>query len=107
MNVSRTAQTRLSGTMGAMIDRVCSDADLYPIKCLPKDYDRKSLFAKLRQLVRIMNRWFDICNSRDPKNPFALATKRTGPGYADELLEILAWFEAWHKWLRAQPVYNE
>jgi hypothetical protein len=46
-----------------------------------------------------MNRWFDICNGKDKFNPFAKASATSGPGYADELLEILAWFCDWDKCL--------
>jgi hypothetical protein len=103
MNVGCTARL-LSGTMVGMIDKVCNNPDQYPMpETCPPGTDRVTLFSKIRQLCKYMNRWFDICNGKDKFNPFAKATKTTGPGYADELLEILAWFAEWDRWLRAQP----
>jgi hypothetical protein len=92
MNVECAAQV-LSGTMVQMIDEVCSNPKRHPMpeKC-PSGTDRIRLFSKVHQLCQHMNRWFDIFNGKDTFNPFAKASKTLGPGYADELLEILAWF---------------
>jgi hypothetical protein len=103
MNVGHTAQL-LSGTMEGMIDKVCNNPDQHPMpETCPPGTDRVALFSKIRQLCKHMNRWFDVCNGKDKFNPFAKATKTTGPGCADELLKILAWFTEWDRWLRAQP----
>jgi hypothetical protein len=103
MNVARAARL-MSGTMVKMIDEVCNNPLQYPNKeRWAAGTDRVKMFSKLRQLCAHMNQWFDICNGKDEFNPFAKATKNTGPGYVNELLEILSWFNEWESWLRSQP----
>jgi hypothetical protein len=87
-----------------MIDKVCSNPDRYPMpETCPTGTDRVLLFSKIRQLCKHMNRWFDICNGKDTFNPFAKASKTSGPGHADELLEILGWFCDWDRRLQMLP----
>jgi hypothetical protein len=102
MNVRRSAQV-LSGTMVRLIDQVCDEPALYDLPRIPLGTDRTAFFSRIRQLCLHMNRFFDLCNSKDPKNPFVQITNKNGIRYAEEFLEILGWFSKWERWVLELP----
>jgi ADP-heptose:LPS heptosyltransferase len=65
MKVALVAQV-LSATMVHAIDTVCSNsqAGIFPREV--PFAQRKELLSKVRKLCKKMNRWFDLCNSKDP-----------------------------------------
>jgi hypothetical protein len=102
MNVRRSAQV-LSGTMVGLISQVCHKPDAYALPRIPLSTDRIAFFSRIRQICVHMNRFFDLCNSKDPKNPFVHITNQNGIRYAEEFLEILGWFSKWERWVLDFP----
>jgi hypothetical protein len=104
MNVHRAARV-LSGTMESNIVKVCNEPERYPMaKCPPgwTSADRHGCFSKVRELVSNMDRFFDLCNSKDPKCPIVRILPSNGLKYCEEFLGILAWFERWYEWVQKQ-----
>jgi hypothetical protein len=67
-------------------------------------YIEQQFDAFVRKLSRALcqNRWFDLCNGKDPNGPFEKASPMNGREYADEFLGILAWLIEWENWLRVR-----
>ena len=88
MKTKFTAQT-LSGTMVKCLDEVISGKiDLVKIP----EANRPTALSKIRQFCVHMNRWFDLCNSKDTtcQNDFRIWVKTSnGEALADEFLSIL------------------
>jgi hypothetical protein len=99
MRVYLSAQL-FSNTMVGMIDRVCKEPWKYPRSRRKLGNSSSGItgtLAPLREFCVKMNRFFDLCNSKDParNNPFVKITPNNGASYAAEFLEIAAWFDQW------------
>lgn len=96
MKVKLVAQV-LSATMVRAIDTVCTDTSVGIFPEVPYQ-QRKELLSKVRELCLIMNRWFDMCNSKDPnrhKDWRVIITPNNGAEIADEFLSTLKFFQDW------------
>jgi hypothetical protein len=102
MGVKQSAKY-FSGTMDGMVAQVCKEPENHLLATCPAGTDPKKRFSETRELIQKIDRFFNICNGKDPKKPFAKASPKKGPGHAEELLNVLAWFSHWEKWLRQQP----
>ena len=101
MKVKRSAQV-LSRTMAGLIREVTANPQKYPMQHslagVPPE-KRAHFFARALELCEKMDRWFDICNSKDKKrkrgHDNTWINKDTASQYADELLDILRWIFEW------------
>jgi hypothetical protein len=79
------------------IDMVCSDSQAGIFPKVPFA-QRKELLSKVRELCKKMNRWFDLCNSKDPsmhKDWRVKLTPKNACEIADEFLSTLKFFQDW------------
>jgi hypothetical protein len=96
MKVKPVAQI-LSATMVRAIDTICND----PTTIFPQVpfESRKEVLCKVCELCEKMNRWFDLCNSKDPtkmnRDWRVKITPANGAEIADEFLSILKFFKDW------------
>jgi hypothetical protein len=105
MRVGRAAQV-LSRTMARLIRRVGNGTSKdYPLESVGPDQiqdgeDRQRFLSKVLELVERMDRFFDICNSKDHqesgyKYANRIIDKSNGVAYAAELLDTLRWIYEW------------
>jgi hypothetical protein len=97
MKVSPIAKV-LSNTMVQVIDEVCNNESI-DFAHVPFQ-QRKATLAPVQNLCRRMNRWFDLCNSKDPekrgkKGRPVWVTRYNAVEIADEFLDTLKWLQDW------------
>ena len=96
MKVGLVAQV-LSATMVRAIDTICNDNSVGIFPEVPFAH-RKEVLSKVRELCEKMNRWFDLCNSKDQNMASDWRVKITpnnDAAIADEFLSILKFFQDW------------
>jgi len=100
MRVKRYARI-FSGSMVKMIDEVCNNPEVEIERCPAKTTeDRKEFYRPIRELVYILNRWLDLCNSRDVDGKHSylvFVTRKNAEGIQNEFLNTLAWVERYRE----------
>jgi hypothetical protein len=102
MKVNRAAQV-LSRTMAGLIDELMENKDSVYSEGIRQFGNIQNhapfFFSRAKELCLKMDRWFDICNSKDKKisndKDVVRITGKKAEQYAAELLDILRWIVEW------------
>ena len=97
MNVS-SASRLFSSSMQRMVKRVISDSATFPLSdFISSTTDREKLFGPVLELMRRVERMFELTNGRDGNNMWLGFHGYNGEKFAREFLAILGWFLEWER----------